>query len=473
MNKTNITRKSSTVALAAWSLRADEPMTDSSYPEARARVEAALKAKGQTLKDDEIVIPFVISTADRATDGHRVPVNAWHLDRYRMNPVVLLQHDRGGFPVGRAPIVEVRNGALCADVVFPSMSQYPRGNEVGRLVRDGYLNAVSVGFSIDDSIDDPEIPRSELGKYWTTPQLVKKATLFEFSVVTVPADAKAVKAARSAYSVDDEDTQTDNTEAQRADDVTDFPTKGDNKAVSFANSGYPVFDPAFAEEIRTKYPTIWDEGGNIKGNDQYEALKPIVERDSREANTDAEKDAMRLREAWAARHYGDHLLAGVVAQVKWYVIGELGEGGMKDLIRAEMKKIDEKSDADRKQTMQDKISAKIKKLIDEGYDPKQAAAIAYDMLGKKGKKRMNAEQIAQLQESLDGMASAIEVAQENHGKVKAILDAVIADMGSESSQEGEPVVEPPSTEGEPVMSEADRKFFAEMTERNRSLAAQK
>lgn len=342
MNKTNVTRKTSNVSLAAWTIRADEPMTDNAYPEARARVEAALKEKGQTLKDDEIVIPFVISTADRATDGHRVPVNAWNLDRYRMNPVVLYNHDRYDFPVGRAPVVEVRGDALCADVIFPSASQLPRGNEVGRLVRDGYLNAVSVGFSIDESVDDPEISGADARKYWTTPQLVKKATLFEFSVVTVPADAKAVKAARSAYAVDDADTQTDDTDVQRADD----------------------------------------------------------------------------------------------------------------------------------KSLQDKISAKIKKLIDEGYDPKQAAAIAYDMLGKKGKKRMNAEQIAALQESLDGMASAIEVAQENHGRVKAILDAVIADMGSESSMEGEPVVEA-ATDGEPVMSEEDRKFFAEMAERSRSRAAQK
>jgi hypothetical protein len=55
--------------------------------------------------------------------------------------------------------------------------------------------------------------------------------------------------------------------------------------------------------------------------------------------TTGEERAVRLREAWAARHTGDHRLAGVVAQIKWYVVGSRGEGHMKEVISEEKKRL--------------------------------------------------------------------------------------------------------------------------------------
>ncbi len=123
------------------------------------------------------------------------------------------------------------------------------------------------------------------------------------------------------------------------DDVTDFPKKGDNKKISLKNSEYPQFDRKYAEDLKANYGDIWEEGGNIRGNEAYALWGRAIEGD------DAQEvlDWIKEREAWAARHYGDHLLPGVVAQVKWGVIGELGESGMKDLINEEKKKMEEKS----------------------------------------------------------------------------------------------------------------------------------
>ncbi len=122
--------------------------------------------------------------------------------------------------------------------------------------------------------------------------------------------------------------------------VTNFPKEGDDKAVSLRNSNCARFDLAYALKLQESYPEIWDKGGNIKGNAQFRILSRI-QKQGGSPSTRAEEKAVRLREAWAARHYGDHLLAGVVAQIKWLVVGELGEAGMKKLIEEAKRKADE------------------------------------------------------------------------------------------------------------------------------------
>ncbi len=128
-------------------------------------------------------------------------------------------------------------------------------------------------------------------------------------------------------------------------DPTNFPKGGDDLKVSLRNSNFRVFDKSYAEDLKENYPEIWDKGGNIKGNDQFRDLTPVVDR-SGVVENETEEAAVRLREAWSARHFKDFRLAGVVAQIKWYTIGTLGESGMKELINEQKKKIDAKRNTD-------------------------------------------------------------------------------------------------------------------------------
>ena len=125
-------------------------------------------------------------------------------------------------------------------------------------------------------------------------------------------------------------------------DPTNFPKRGDDRKVSLRNSDYGVFDPDFAEDLRTNWPEIWKRGGNILGNTQYRRLKPVVERGGA-VETTTEEQAVRLREAWSARHFGDHRLPGVVALIKWFTVGEIGELEMKAVIRAEKQRLQKRS----------------------------------------------------------------------------------------------------------------------------------
>lgn len=111
--------------------------------------------------------------------------------------------------------------------------------------------------------------------------------------------------------------------------VTDFPEKGDDLAVSLRNSQYPRFPRAEAQALKANWPEIWEKGGNIEGD---EAFRELTRDNPPEAR-------IRKREAWAARHLENFRLAGVVAQIKWLVVGERGLTHMRRVIAEEKDKI--------------------------------------------------------------------------------------------------------------------------------------
>ena len=120
-------------------------------------------------------------------------------------------------------------------------------------------------------------------------------------------------------------------------EVSNFPKAGDDKKVSMRNTTYDVFPLDYAEDIKENYPAIWSKGGNVLGNEQFNLLRRIQENNG-VPETENQEEAIRLREAWAARHLKDFRLAGTVAQMKWLVIGEKGLQHMKDLMNDEKEK---------------------------------------------------------------------------------------------------------------------------------------
>lgn len=154
-------------------------------------------------------------------------------------------------------------------------------------------------------------------------------------------------------------------------DPTNFPTDGEDKAVSLSNTQWQVFDPEYAEDLKLNYPRIWKAGGNIEGNNQYRRLYPIATRQDKEAKTETEEMAIRKREAWNARHFEDGSqhedpelspnlsnVAGIVAQIKWLAVGSLGERKMKSVINELKAKLEEQKALKRKARWNNYIKAK-------------------------------------------------------------------------------------------------------------------
>ena len=84
----------------------------------------------------------------------------------------------------------------------------------------------------------------------------------------------------------------------------------------------------FARDIKDFRPDIWRKGGNIYGNRAFSYAQRLYKGDF----SPSVLKWLKKREAWAARHFRDFRLPGVVAQIKWLVIGRLGEKRMKKLV---------------------------------------------------------------------------------------------------------------------------------------------
>tara|TARA_Y100000592_G_scaffold14033_1_gene19860 strand:+ start:5138 stop:5968 length:831 start_codon:yes stop_codon:yes gene_type:complete len=133
---------------------------------------------------------FVASTSSADRYGDIINQKGWDLSKYRNNPIVLLNHDSNSLPIGRG-VVEVKDEKLFIDVEFDMGD--PKASEVARKTKEGYINAVSVGFQPLQAKSRYDLPKdspyyAERGTYYD------KAELLEVSIVTIPANAEAVMA---------------------------------------------------------------------------------------------------------------------------------------------------------------------------------------------------------------------------------------------------------------------------------------
>jgi HK97 family phage prohead protease len=133
------------------------------------------------------------SSVDRQDD---IVEQDWELDDYAKNPVILWGHRYDLAPVGRALGVKVENGKLLASIAWDEDSEM--GKAVARQVRDGFLNAVSVGFYPGQSIPRRSLPDGDPRKKDGYGYIHSKNKLLEISVVPVPANAEALFVTRSA-----------------------------------------------------------------------------------------------------------------------------------------------------------------------------------------------------------------------------------------------------------------------------------
>ena len=160
---------------------------------------------------------------------------------------------------------------------------------------------------------------------------------------------------------------------------TDFPKKGDDKKISLRNSEEKQFSYEFAKNLKEQQPKIWKAGGNIRGNEAFMLWGRA--RDGQD--TEAIKEWIKERESWAKRHFRDGQkfkgdvepnlsnVAGVVAQIKWGVIGNLGEQGMKDVILELTKKLEgRKEPKNVSPTVKKGLEAKVKEHNEEVKDLK-------------------------------------------------------------------------------------------------------
>ena len=168
-----------------------------------------------------------------------------------------------------------------------------------------------------------------------------------------------VEPAKDPLLQEDIDLYDDRGSDTKAEDVTNFPTQGENKKISLKNSQYPQFSFQFAKALYDDKSTvgrkIWGAGGNIRGNGAFQNW----EKARGGSTSTAILDWIKEREAWCARHTvvdGNQFvggkteptvssIAGVVALIKWGAVNpKLRQQGMKDVVLEVVKKLEAKQD---------------------------------------------------------------------------------------------------------------------------------
>lgn len=97
---------------------------------------------------DSRVVTFTLSDGSVARDGHTLATAGWDTSAYMRNPVFLWAHDADTVEcvIGRMLRIYARGDRLMGDVEFAPADINPMAETCLRMVRAGYLNAVSVGF---------------------------------------------------------------------------------------------------------------------------------------------------------------------------------------------------------------------------------------------------------------------------------------------------------------------------------------
>jgi HK97 family phage prohead protease len=116
-------------------------------------------------------------------DGDILHLDGLQLTNYRKNPVVLWSHKSSDLPIGKSKKVWVDGKDLKFNIQFAGPEENPFADSVYKMVKGGFINSLSVGFSPDWEKSKFNDKRGGYDFY--------KSELLEVSVVNVPANQGA------------------------------------------------------------------------------------------------------------------------------------------------------------------------------------------------------------------------------------------------------------------------------------------
>jgi len=142
------------------------------------------------LEDRTIVVVGSTPDVDRAEES--IPLEAWDLNNYNKNPIVLLHHDYTK-PIGKALWTKKDPAkGLIFKIQFFNNAE---GNEIYRMYKEGVMNSFSVGF----------LPKKAKRSDGTAKIVYQDVELLELSCVTVPANPNAIVLEKSLINAYKED----------------------------------------------------------------------------------------------------------------------------------------------------------------------------------------------------------------------------------------------------------------------------
>ena len=143
----------------------------------------------ETGEDGTTLVTASTAAPDRMGD---VVSQDWNVERFLRNPVAVWAHDYTLPVIGKVVDLGIEDGSLVARIKWDDDPKHnPLGATIAHQYREGYLSAVSVGFSPALSTPRSELPEDHPaagreGYYFEAPELL------ELSAVPIPANADAL-----------------------------------------------------------------------------------------------------------------------------------------------------------------------------------------------------------------------------------------------------------------------------------------
>ena len=170
-----------------------------------------LKSPGllREINPEKGTVTSVIATDQVARDGAIIEPKGWDFSNYRLNPVILWQHDDTAMPFARTA-----EGPFVSDKELVAKAQFdmddPRAVEAVRKIAGGFINATSVRWLPKKT----EVREMGEGEDKREVLVFLEQELLEWSFVGIPADpgAQILRADGEAFNVDDYRTGTDGTD---------------------------------------------------------------------------------------------------------------------------------------------------------------------------------------------------------------------------------------------------------------------
>ena len=147
-------------------------------------------AEPQAAADGDRKLRFVFSDGTVDRSGDSIDPKGWKTETFMENPVALWAHDSSSPPIGRASSVGAVGAKLMGDIEFMSAEISPFADSIYRMIKAGFVRAVSVGFIPLKwaFVNDKDRP------YGID---FSKQELIEISVCPVPCNPNALQEAKS------------------------------------------------------------------------------------------------------------------------------------------------------------------------------------------------------------------------------------------------------------------------------------
>jgi len=180
--------------------------------------------------EEDRTVEFIATKEVIDRDGEKLVVAGIDVKNFKKNPVILWGHDRHSPPIGKATKVTRSDDELKVKVQFADAETYPFADTIYKLVKGGFLNAVSIGFLPD--YNAITYPRETAGKKQPY-RIFNKSELLEVSVVSCPANQEALATGKSLTKAVEEGLITDEEykeyEEKTSDDAGAVGDAGENR----------------------------------------------------------------------------------------------------------------------------------------------------------------------------------------------------------------------------------------------------